>query len=145
MKNDIKWDMLDTKFMNVVSNYPLTKWWRESLISFFPASSLPKGVLELATRLKEKEPITNTFRIRNKKKLSGLSEEEVRCQFFGSKIEMVAKEAIKQVSIFYNSLYRAHEKLPSSGSLYRAMKRSIFESPILRGQKTCFLSSFWQS
>ena len=129
VKNDIKWDSLAGHFINVLNNYPLKIWWREGILKFLPASKVPVGVLEVAERIRDKDKLTKTWCGRNKKKLEGLSDEDKRTMYFGSKVEEVAKTAVSEVTMFYNTLYR--KELPSGTNnmsrLYRAIKKCLFE------------------
>ena len=138
-KNDIKGGALVTNFDNILANYPLKQWWRVSLMQDLPASKVPDGVFEIANEMRGTSTISKTWRARNKTKISGCTEPEIRILYFGCKIEEPAKKAISAIGMQYNRLYRSPSELPSGTNnmspLYFAIKNCLFAAE----KKTLYL------
>ena len=85
--------------------------------------------------------ISKTWKGRNKTKLAGCSEPEIRVLYFGCKIEETAKKAVSIIGMQHNKLYRSSAELPSAANtmspLYRAIKNCLFsvEKKMLYMQK----------
>ena len=85
-KNDVKWGALVTHFDNILANYPLKQWWRVCLMQHLPGGKLPVGVFEIANEFRGTANISKTWKQRNKTKIDGSSEPEIRVLYFGCKI-----------------------------------------------------------
>jgi len=129
-KNDVKWGALVTHFDNILANYPLKAWWRLCLMKYLPGSKIPDGVFEIANEFRGTGNISKTWKTRNKTKIDGSSEPEIRVLYFGCKIEDTAKKAISAIGMQYNRLYRSPSELPSGTNnmspLYLAIKNCLF-------------------
>jgi hypothetical protein len=129
-KNDIKWGALVIHNDNIVANYPLKQWWRVFLMQYLPASKIPVGVFEIANEFRETANISKTWKTRNKTKIDGSTEPEIRVLYFGYKIEETTKKAISAIGMQYNRLYRAPSELPSGTNnmspLCLAIKNCLF-------------------
>ena len=73
-------------------------------MQYLPASKIPVGVFEIANKFRGTANISKTWKTRNKTKIDGSSEPEIRVLYFGCKIEETAKKAISAIGMQYNRL-----------------------------------------
>ena len=76
-------------------------------MQFLPFSKIPDGVFEIANEMRSTVAILKTWKSRNKNKLSGCSEPEVRVLYFGCKIEETTTKAVSIIGMQYYKLYRS--------------------------------------
>ena len=80
--------------------------------------------------------ISKTWKGRNKTKLAGCSEPEIRVLYFGCKIEETAKKAVSIIGMQHNKLYRSSAELPSNCSQhYESSVSCNQELSVLRGEE----------
>ena len=99
-------------------------------MQYLPASKIPDGVFEIANEMRGTATISKTWKARNKTKIAGCSEPEIRVLYFGCKIEETAKKAISAIGMQYSRLYRSPSELPSGNNnmspLYLAIKNCLY-------------------
>ena len=99
-------------------------------MQYLPASKISDGVFEIANEMRGTATISKTWKARNKTKIAGCSEPEIRVLYFSCKIEETAKKAISAIGMQYSRLYRSPSELPSGNNnmspLYLAIKNCLY-------------------
>jgi hypothetical protein len=99
-------------------------------MQYLPESKILFGVFEIANEFRGTANISKTRKTRNKSKIGGSFEPEIRVLYFGCKIEQTAKKSITAIGMQYNRLYTSPSELPSGTNnispLYLAIKNCLY-------------------